>query len=243
MNLLVTAGNTQTPIDRVRCITNVFTGRTGAAVAVEAHRRGHAVTLLTSHPQAVRDLAPSFAPAGRWAVRTYCTFDDLRVAMEELVPGGRFDGLVHAAAVSDYAMAGAYVPAAGTKFDLQTAAWTHGKMADVSAGKVRGHHPELWLRLVPTPKLADRVRRPWGFGGVFVKFKLEVGATDAELREIAGRSRAQSDADLLVANTLEGKDEAAWIADRAGGWNRVPRAELARRLLDAVEAADRGRPA
>jgi phosphopantothenate---cysteine ligase (CTP) len=47
MNLLVTAGNTQTPIDRVRCITNIFTGRTGAQVALEAHRRGHAVTHLT----------------------------------------------------------------------------------------------------------------------------------------------------------------------------------------------------
>ena len=32
MNLLVTAGNTQAPIDRVRCVTNVFSGRTGAQV-------------------------------------------------------------------------------------------------------------------------------------------------------------------------------------------------------------------
>ena len=30
MKILVTAGNTQTPIDQVRCITNVFSGRTGA---------------------------------------------------------------------------------------------------------------------------------------------------------------------------------------------------------------------
>ena len=39
--------------------------------------------------------------------------------------------------------------------------------------------------------------------------------------------RAQSDADLIVANTLEGKDAAAWIGDRAGGWERVERAGLA----------------
>ena len=31
MNLLITAGNTLAPIDRVRGLTNVFTGRTGAA--------------------------------------------------------------------------------------------------------------------------------------------------------------------------------------------------------------------
>jgi phosphopantothenate-cysteine ligase/phosphopantothenoylcysteine decarboxylase/phosphopantothenate--cysteine ligase len=56
MNLLVTAGNTLVPIDKVRGITNIFTGRTGASIALEAHRRGHGVTLLTSHPEAVHDL-------------------------------------------------------------------------------------------------------------------------------------------------------------------------------------------
>jgi phosphopantothenoylcysteine synthetase/decarboxylase len=234
MNVLVTAGNTQTPIDRVRCITNVFTGRTGAQVALEAHRAGHLVTLLTSHPDAVRDLAPAFAPAGRWTVRVYRTFEDLKGSMAELVPGGRFDVLVHAAAVSDYMVAGVYAPAAGTTFDPATAAWTHGKMRDVSAGKVKSHHPELWMRLTPTPKLADLVRGPWGFRGVFVKFKLEVGATDEQLKEVALRSRAQSDADLIVANTLEGKDAAAWIGDRGGGWERVRRADLARRLVERV---------
>ena len=51
MRVLVTAGNTHTPVDRVRVLTNVFSGRTGAAVAAEFHRRGHAVTLLTSQPE------------------------------------------------------------------------------------------------------------------------------------------------------------------------------------------------
>src|SRR5262245_7435765 len=103
MNVLVTAGNTQTPIDRVRCITNVFTGRTGAQVALEAHHRGHAVTLLTSHPEVVRKLAPDLATAPTWTMRSYRTFVDLQEAMSGLVPGGRFDVLIHAAAVSDYA--------------------------------------------------------------------------------------------------------------------------------------------
>jgi phosphopantothenate---cysteine ligase (CTP) len=237
MNVLVTAGNTQTPIDRVRCITNVFTGRTGARIGLEAHRRGHAVTLLTSHPEAVRDLEPAIKSGGNWAVRSYRTFEDLKDAMAELVPGGRFDVLIHAAAVSDYMVAGVYAPVAGTTFDPATAVWTHGKLRDVSAGKVKSHHPELWLRLTPTPKLADLVRGTWKFQGVFVKFKLEAGVTDAELRAVALRSREQSDADLIVANTLEAKDATAWIGDRAGGWERVPRAELAGRLMERVAVA------
>jgi len=237
MKVLITAGNTQTPIDRVRCITNVFTGRTGAQVALEAQRRGHNVTLLTSHPEVIRDLAPGVTPpAETRTVRTYRTFLDLHDAMRGLLAGGGFDVLIHAAAVSDYCMAGIYAPVAGTAFDPATGAWAHGKMVDVSAGKVKSHHPELWMRLTPTPKLADLVRSPWGFRGVFVKFKLEVGVTDAQLQEVAAKSRERSDADLIVANTLEGKDAVAWVCDRGGGWERVARGELAAKLMQQVEA-------
>lgn len=220
MNILVTAGNTQTPIDQVRCITNIFSGRTGAQIAIEAHRRGHDVTLLTSHPEVIR----KDAPTERWATRSYRTFDDLHALMAELVPGNRFDALIHAAAVSDFQLAGVY-------------ARPDGKA--VTESKISSRHPELWLKLTPTPKLADKVRSPWGFRGLFVKFKLEVGKTGEELREIAARSRAQSDADLIVANTLEGKDMEAFIGDRTGKWERFPRAELASRLLDRLARISR----
>jgi phosphopantothenate---cysteine ligase (CTP) len=240
MNVLVTAGNTQTPIDKVRCITNIFTGRTGAQVALAGHRRGHRVTLLTSHPEVIRDLAPGLAPAvGTWAVRPYRTFDDLRDAMERELTGGGYDVLIHAAAVSDYELAGVFVPVPGTAFDTGAGRWTgDATLADAAAGKVKSHHPELWMRLVPTPKLADRVRRPWGFRGTFVKFKLEVGASDGELRAIALKSLAQSEADLIVANTLEGMAEVAFIGDAAGGWQRTDRPDLSGYLWSRLSAVE-----
>ena len=207
MRVLVTAGNTATPIDRVRVITNVFSGRTGATIAQEAHRRGHDVLLLTSKPETV----------GGVPVRAYRTFDDLHTAMAELVPGG-WDVVVHAAAISDYAVAGVF---AGGE--------------DVSAGKVKGSHPELWLKLTPTPKLVDRIRSPWGFRGTLVKFKLEVGLSEPELLEVAERARLASGADLMVANTLETMHECAHLGPVGGRYERVPRAELAKRLVDAVE--------
>src|SRR5687768_5002145 len=111
MNVLVTAGNTQTPIDRVRCITNIFTGRTGARIAVEAHRRGHALTLLTSHPEVIDE--PALDPS-RWRVMPYRTYDDLDRLMGGLLPSGGFDAVIHAAAVSDYSVIGVYAdPAPG----------------------------------------------------------------------------------------------------------------------------------
>jgi phosphopantothenate-cysteine ligase/phosphopantothenoylcysteine decarboxylase/phosphopantothenate--cysteine ligase len=223
MKVLVTTGNTQTPIDRVRCITNIFSGRTGTQIALEAHRRGHAVTLVTSHPEVAREMAPELVRDERWTVRRYRTFDDLETEMATLLTKDRFDALIHAAAVSDYELAGLFVTQDGRMTPLDT------------AGKVKSSHPELWLQMKPTPKLADRVRSPWGFQGVFVKFKLEVRVSDAELRTIAETSRRQSDADLIVANTLDGMGTVAFIGDRAGMWEKVPRRVLAARLLDRVE--------
>src|SRR5581483_840968 len=107
MNVLVTAGNTLVPIDRVRCITNVFTGRTGAQIAVEGWRRGHIVSLLTSHPEAAGDQPGD----GRLKVYRYRTFEDLEQLMREHILEGNLDVVVHSAAVSDYQAAGIYAPA------------------------------------------------------------------------------------------------------------------------------------
>ncbi|MBA4062138.1 MAG: bifunctional phosphopantothenoylcysteine decarboxylase/phosphopantothenate synthase [Isosphaera sp.] len=229
MNVLVTAGNTQTPVDRVRCITNVFSGRTGARVAAAFFDRGHAVTLLTSHPDVVDD-TPAARPreAPGWRVRPYRTFADLDALMAEEVRGGGFDAVVHAAAVSDYHVAGVFTRAAD------------GSFADAAAGKVKGSHPELWLRLTPAPKLVDKVRGEWGFGGVLVKFKLEVGVTDAELLDVAERSRVHSGADLMCANTLDGMGDWALVGAGPEGYEKVPRADLPGRLVAAVEAAAGG---
>src|SRR5215471_19245571 len=105
MKLLITAGNTQTPIDKVRCITNIFTGRTGASIALEAWKRSHRVTLLTSHPEVVE--AQGLAED---AVHCYRTFDDLHTAMSDLVRQPGLDALIHTAAVSDYRAAGIFAP-------------------------------------------------------------------------------------------------------------------------------------
>ena len=238
MNLLVTAGNTLVPIDSVRAITNVFTGGTGAAIALAAHQRGHAVTLLTSHPEAVHRLRqPETSLAERWSLRRFRTFDDLQDRMQTLLQGGGIDVLVHCAAVSDYRTAGIYAPAAGTSFD-EDGTWRGDgppALVDRTAGKVKSDEPELWLRLVRTPKLVDRVRSDWGFRGVLVKFKLEVGVSDDRLLEIAERSRRQSAADLMVANTLEGAALWAYVGPVGGNFERVGRPLLAGRLLNAVE--------
>jgi phosphopantothenoylcysteine synthetase/decarboxylase len=238
MKLLVTAGNTLTPIDRVRAITNIFTGRTGARIALHAHERGHFVVLFTSHPEVVPELCHGPQPTERWAVVTYRTFDDLRQLMTEIIPGGDLDAVIHCAAVSDYQSAGIYAPAPGTCF-RDDGRWESNEAApmlvDRAAEKVKSDEPELWLRLIRTPKLVDFIRTDWKFRGILVKFKLEVGLRDAQLQEIGERSRRQSGADLMVANTIEGADAYAYLGPIDGGYQRILRAELAPRLIQTIE--------
>lgn len=246
MNILITAGNTQAPIDRVRVITNIFTGRTGASLARAAWVRGHQVTVLTSHPETLSDLPDPASDSDRRAtVLPYQTFDELTGLMQAQIRDGGFDAIFHSAAVSDYLAAGVYAPEAGTFFNARTRRWERQgqppTMLEHKGGKIKSNEPELWLRLVRAPKLVDRIRNPWGFAGLLVKFKLEVGVTDAELLDIAERSRQQSGADLIVANTLEAAAHAAYIGPIEGRYERLHRRELAEQLLLTVEDLHRKR--
>jgi phosphopantothenoylcysteine synthetase/decarboxylase len=197
------------------------------------------VTLATSHP----DLVPAAEVAGRlgerWSLRPYQTFAELESLMRECLTQDLVDALIHCAAVSDYQSAGIYGLSPRTTFDPKTARWRSGagspRLVDRAAAKVKSSEPELWLRLVRTPKLIDLVRRDWGFQGILVKFKLEAGVSEEALLEVAESSRRQSHADLMVANTLEGMKEWARMGPIEGKYSRVNRQQLASRLLAAVE--------
>jgi len=244
MRLLITAGNTQAPLDQVRVLTNIFTGRTGANLTRTAWSRGHTVTLLTSHPELLADLPQSgTASDRRLTVSAYRTFDDLAGLLQRELREHVYDAVLHAAAVSDYLSAGVYAPDAGTFFNARTRQWEAGglypSMVVQRGGKIKSHEPELWVRLVRAPKLVDRIRNPWNFAGLLVKFKLEVGLGDRELLQIAEDSRVHSGADLIVANTLEGANHFAFIGPIDGRYERVSRRELPDRLLLILEHAQR----
>ena len=185
MRIFVTAGNTQVPIDRVRSITNIFTGRTGAAIALEAHRRGHHVTLATSQPNTIEY---GYLDAHSLKCLPYRTFDDLEALMAHHIADVKQDAVIHCAAVSDYHAAGIFAP--GLRYALRRAAanldrsWSHarprrrqgqerraGAMAAARAHAEAGGHDSHRL----------------GFHrGLLVKFKLEVGVSETDLLDDRG---------------------------------------------------------
>jgi phosphopantothenate-cysteine ligase/phosphopantothenoylcysteine decarboxylase/phosphopantothenate--cysteine ligase len=220
LRVLVTAGSTQVPIDRVRAITNVFTGRTGTQVAAAiAALPGTEVRLLTSAPYRAQEwgLPPSVKVSG------YTTFDELRDLMQASIAQERWPGaIVHSAAVSDYLVEGV-ADASGRALG--------------AGGKIASEHERLVITLVKAPKLVDLIRQPWGFNGTLIKFKLTVGRSDAELEAIARASMRHSGADAIVANDLAWAHERAMVLVGDRPVEQVQRAGLAERVAELVRGA------
>lgn len=192
--ILVTAGATITMIDEVRGVTNIFQGRTGGNIANYFAKVGCRVTLITSRK--------SQRQKENLRIVRYRTYDELYQRMEEEITQGNYDIIIHSAAVSDYFVAGTYYKD------------ENGMLVQIdSSKKISSSHPSLFLELVPTAKIIDQIRTPWGFDGKLVKFKLQVGISDDELLKIARKSRTDSQADIIVANCLEWSSKFAYIVD------------------------------
>lgn len=219
MKVLITAGSTIVPIDKVRVISNIFKGKTGTLIAQYFAERGAMVTLLTSNPELMKDY-----DGPKIKVATYKNFNDLFSEMELYVPSGGFDAIIHSAAVSDYECSGAYVMQKRKLEKLN------------SKTKISSRHKELFLKFTPTPKIVDYIKKQWNFKGVLVKFKLEVGLSYEALIDIATKSMNDSNADLIVANCLEWSSKRAYlIGGKNFGPKQVKRCNLPKELYKNVE--------
>ncbi|MDD5070884.1 MAG: phosphopantothenoylcysteine decarboxylase [Candidatus Omnitrophica bacterium] len=102
MKILVTAGATWVKIDDVRVITNIFTGRTGLALAEHFKKRKHKVTLLINPARISRQELKGFT------VVPYFYYDEFKREVESQLKNKQFDLIVHTAAVSDYKLKKSY---------------------------------------------------------------------------------------------------------------------------------------
>jgi phosphopantothenoylcysteine synthetase/decarboxylase len=240
MNFLIAAGSTQSAIDRVRCVTSVFTGRSGTAIARTAWGRGHTVTLATSRPDTLLEYGINYRDSGeRLSIVLFRTYDELAVLLQNQLKTGGFDVVCHTAAGGDFMPAGSYAPNPGTFFNARTGQWEAKgglpTLTEQKSGKIAVSESEVWLRLVRGPKLIDRIRQPWGFTGILVKFQMEAGLGDSDLIEVAETSRSASRADLMVTTTLEAAAHTEFLGPIKDRYERVPRRELPDRLVLAIE--------
>lgn len=221
LHVAITSGPTREPIDDVRFVSNVSTGRLGVALARAFHAAGHRVTML----HGLGSATPDPATPGLQLV-PFETAESLLAALLRTFAG--VDApmlLIHAAAVADYA------PMRST-------------------GKIKSTAPELVVRMLPTPKVADAFRRERPTVPI-VMFKLESGIGQDELRARAIATMRRVDAQAVVANLLSEVGPDAHRAEliRADGSMTAfdGRDDLSRGLVDEARRiipADRmdGRP-
>jgi phosphopantothenate---cysteine ligase (CTP) len=236
---LVTAGNTRERIDAVRDWGNVFTGTTGFEIAKALSAAGE-VDLVTSNRSHLEWLLHA-SPAGAGPVRgtAFTTHEELKVALAAQMGRGPCDAVFMTAAVADYRPERVFEvlqrrpdPAGGQGVET----WT---VRDVQAGKVKSHFGQIAVLGGRTEKLVDLFRTAWGHRGLLVKFKLEVGIARDELLRVAEASRRASNADYLVANTLDmvqGPGAGAYLLGE-GSHEWVPRPDLPARMLGLARSA------
>jgi phosphopantothenoylcysteine synthetase/decarboxylase len=151
------------------------------------------------------------------------TFAELDEALGQLLGAGRFDAVIHAAAVSDY----------GVEMVCRVA---DGVQSSVPLKLDSGSSPLLRLR--PHPKLVDSLRARSATPLRVVAFKLTRGATAEAAADAVRALFARSGADLVVHNDLEERADAgdfpATLRRADGGIERrcATRAELAAALED-----------
>lgn len=211
--VLVTAGSTLERIDPVRVLTNLSSGKMGISIAQMAARQGMEVTLIYGHGQVNPPSSPSLK-----IIRVE-TAAEMYQNMKREILENKPQVLFHAAAVSDFTV-GKPVP---EKID--------------SASK------QLMLKLVPTKKIVDDVKR-WRKKIILVAFKAEHGVAQDTLLENALRKLKACNADFIVANDLAaancgfGSDSSeVFIIDKHNHVIHLPiqlKSKIAEKLVEVV---------
>ena len=204
---IVTAGPTAEPLDPVRLITNRSSGKQGYAIAAALAALGAEVTLV-SGPTALA------APAGVRRVEVE-TARQMLAACEAALPA---DIAVCVAAVAD---------------------WRPEQCDEVKLKKGAGGPPAI--ALVENPDILATLAKANARPRLLVGFAAETHDVEAH----ASAKLARKGCDWIVANdvsidgTMGGDDNAVAIVSAAGveRWDRLPKAEVARRLAQRMAEA------
>jgi len=168
MRCLVTAGNTREKIDRVRDWGNIFTGRTGLAIARALTTIG-AVDLLTSNQQHLDELekegggieAHGFSSHGMLMGELAGLMSSVKY--DAVFYDGRSGGLSAQWRVGDR-RAHRCRKCSRANVEGEAAVWREDQQRALGDRGGREH----------TAKIVDMFRGQWGYQGLLVKFKLEV---------------------------------------------------------------------
>lgn len=180
MKVLITGGGTQEPIDQVRVLTNISTGKTAAKIADGFIKEGCCVTYVhgvqAALPHEPCDLVP------------FTSHASLDQALRDLLSKEQFDAVIHLAAVSDYT--------------VESISQGDSLKRPQEMGKISSKDP-LVLHLKPTRKIIHHLKEEAVFATfILIGFKL-TATTDLDARCQAVKKLTQNPAiNYVVHNDL-----------------------------------------
>lgn len=211
--ILITAGATREPIDGIRFVTNVSTGRTGATIADRLAAKGWQVTFVHGQGSALPNASIARVPYG--------SFADLDATLQRELAAQRYDGVIHAAAVSDYSVDS-----------------VNGGTADGNV-KLRSGDT-LDLRFKSNFKILPRLKQYSANADVqVIGFKLTLNQTEDGTAEIARGLLGQA-VDAVVANDwsrIDGAAHPGQLVSQTGSASFANVAELSELLHGRLQAA------
>jgi phosphopantothenoylcysteine decarboxylase/phosphopantothenate--cysteine ligase len=180
MNCIVTAGPTYEPLDQVRRLTNLSTGKLGTELAAFLTTQGHRVTLLMGEHATYRGIRLAET------VEMFGTTADLNARLEKRASDD-IAAVFHAAAVSDFAFAKVWRRS------------EDGRLTEARAGKLSTREGNVLVELAPTPKIIVGLRKMFP-DALLVGWKFEVEGDRTDALEQAKRQIVDSRTDACVAN-------------------------------------------
>lgn len=181
IKILVTAGGTQEPIDTVRVISNLSSGRTGVSIAESLSAMGFDVTLLQAHS------SPKTDHVGHRD--TFTSFQSLKELLKYQLSTYNFTHVIHAAAVSDYSVDNIEVD--GIKYQ------------PFEQKKISSSSEVMAIHLKRNPKLVDHLKEYSMNKDIkVIAFKLTSHATIEQQKSAVDKLFQSSHADYVVHNDL-----------------------------------------
>jgi phosphopantothenoylcysteine synthetase/decarboxylase len=182
VKILITSGGTEEPIDGVRYITNFSTGKTGAFLADYFTKRGADVTLLHGHRAAL--------PSLEMKTDSFISFENLNEKLKFYLESGKYDGVIHLAAVSDFSVE--YIETENGE-----------KLSPRNCGKLSSDN-KLNLHLKRNFKIINQLKtyNKSGKELIVTGFKLTDTDSTAEMEEAVRKLLRSEAVDFVVQNNL-----------------------------------------
>lgn len=178
--ILITSGPTREPIDSVRFISNVSTGRTGAMLADELSQSGFEIDFLAG-------IGSQLPQNKNLRLFSFSSSEDLSEKMRNLLGDFNYQAVIHSAAVSDFSV--------------------EPEMRSQIPKKISSNEP-LTLHLRPNPKIIASLRK-WSQNPNtrIIGFKLTSHASEEEQQFALQKIFSLSKPDIIVHNDLKDRNE------------------------------------